>query len=261
MNDGDGDEQATARQSVIEGQATWLSWAYLSKKTGGRGEVPPALLNRLADGTGASGDDFPVFTQAPLYIRESLTFPYTEGMRFQDAVYRHLGPAAFERVFRDPPRSTQHIMHPDTYLRRQMPTFPVSPRLEEAGAGSGRFRVLADGDVGEFDYSVLLRQYIGETEGAKAAAHWRGGTYRLYEHKQEKYPVLAHTSEWDSPEAARAFFDLYQRVLQAKWKKFEIGAATSRQVTGTGDNGRFSLLLDGSSVHSIEGIQTPERVR
>jgi len=121
--------------------------------------------------------------------------------------------------------------------------------------------VLADGDVGEFDYSVLLRQYIGETEGAQAAAHWRGGTYRLYEDKKEKYPVLVHASEWDSPEAARAFFDLYQRVLQAKWKKFEIAAESPRQVTGTGDNGRFSLLLDGVSVHSIEGIQTPERVR
>ena len=83
INDADGDEQATARQAVIEGQATWLSWAYLSKKSGGRGEVPHALLDRLAEGTGASGDDFPVFSQAPLYIRESLTFPYTEGMRFQ----------------------------------------------------------------------------------------------------------------------------------------------------------------------------------
>jgi hypothetical protein len=261
MNDGDGDEQNTARQSVIEGQATWLSWAYLSKKSGGRGEVPPALLNRLADGTGAAGDDFPVFTQAPLYIRELLTFPYTEGMRFQDAVYRQLGPAAFERVFRDPPRSTQHIMHPETYLAAQMPTSPVVPRLEEAGAESRRFRVLADGDVGEFDYSILLRQYIGETEGMQAAAHWRGGTYRLYENKQTKYPVLVHSSEWDSPEAASAFFDLYQRVLRAKWKKFEIANSSARQVTGTGDNGRFSLLLDGPSVHSIEGIQTPERVR
>ncbi|HSP70424.1 MAG TPA: hypothetical protein VLN48_22015 [Bryobacteraceae bacterium] len=261
MNDGDGDEQATARQSVIEGQATWLSWAYLSKKNGGRGEVPPTLLDRLADGTGASGADFPVFTQAPLYIRESLTFPYTEGMRFQDAVYRHLGPAAFERVFRDPPRSTQHILHPETYLASQMPTSPVVPRLEEAGAESRRFRVLAEGDVGEFDYSILLRQYIGEKEGTQAAAHWRGGTYRLYEDKQKKYPVLVHASEWDSPQAASAFFDLYQRVLRAKWKKFEIGASSPRQVTGTGDNGRFSLLLDGPSVHSIEGIQTPERVR
>jgi hypothetical protein len=257
IGDADGDEQSTARQSVIEGQATWLSWAYLTKKAGGRGEVPRGLLDRLADGAGASGDDFPVFSQAPLYIRESLTFPYTEGMRFQDAVYRELGPAAFERVFRDPPRSTQHVMHPGTYLGSRMPMSPMLARLEDAR----RFRILADGDVGEFDYSVLLRQYIGESEGREAATHWRGGVYRLYEHKQAKYPVLAHSSEWDSPAAAQAFFDLYQRVLRAKWKKLEIATSLPGQVTGSGDNGRFSLRLDGVTVHSVEGIQSQERVR
>ena len=98
IKDAKGDEQATARQTVIEGQATWLSWAYLSKKSGGPGEVPRALVDRLSGDAGASGNDFPVFSQAPLYIRESLTFPYTEGMRFQDAVYRELGTAAFDRV-------------------------------------------------------------------------------------------------------------------------------------------------------------------
>jgi len=266
INDADGDEQSTARQAVIEGQASWLSWAYLSKKSGGRGEVPKALVDRLADGAGASGDDFPVFTQAPLYIRESLTFPYTEGMRFQDAVYRELGTAAFDRVFRDPPKSTQHIMHPQTYLMGRMPTKPSLPRLEEsAGTEARHFKILADGDVGEFDYGVLLRQYIGETEGREAAAHWRGGVYRVYEHKQAKYPVLAHSSEWDSPEAAKTFFELYQRVLRAKWKKLEIASSSSSnssaRMSGTGDNGRFSLRLDGATVHSIEGIQSQERVR
>jgi hypothetical protein len=183
-------------------------------------------------------------------------------MRFQDAVYRELGPAAFERVFRDPPRSTQHIMHPQTYLMSRMPTKPALPRLEEsAGNEARRFRILADGDVGEFDYGVLLRQYVGETEGREAAAHWRGGVYRLYEHKRAKYPVLAHSSEWDSPEAARAFFELYQRVLRAKWRKLEISSSSSGRVTGTGDNGQFSLRLDGVTVHSIEGIQSQERVR
>jgi hypothetical protein len=262
INDADGDEQATARQAVIEGQATWLSWAYLSKKSGGRGEVPRSLLDRLAEGAGASGEDFPVFSQAPLYIRESLTFPYTEGMRFQDAVYRELGPAAFERVFRDPPRTTEHIMHPQTYLTSRMPTMPGLPRLEEAaGKEAGRFKILTDGDVGEFDYGVLLRQYIGEAEGREAASHWRGGVYRLYEHKGTKYSVLAHSSEWDSPAAAKTFFELYQRVLKSKWKKIDIATSSPAQVTGAGDSGRFSLRLDGSIVHSIEGIQSQERVR
>jgi len=73
--------------------------------------------------------------------------------------------------------------------------------------------------------------------------------------------VLAHSSEWDSPAAARTFFELYQRVLQAKWKKLEIGSSSSGKVAGTGDSGRFSLRLDGVTVHSIEGIQSQERVR
>jgi hypothetical protein len=70
-----------------------------------------------------------------------------------------------------------------------------------------------------------------------------------------------HSSEWDSPEAARAFFDLYQRVLRAKWKKFEVASSSPGLATGTGDNGRFSLRLDGAIVYSIEGIQSPEKVR
>jgi hypothetical protein len=183
-------------------------------------------------------------------------------MRFQDAVYRELGPAAFERVFRDPPRTTEHIMHPQTYLASRMPTMPALPRLDEAaGKEAGRFKVLTDGDVGEFDYGVLLRQYIGEAEGREAASHWRGGVYRLYEHKGTKYAVLTHSSEWDSPASAKTFFELYQRVLRAKWKKLEIATSSPAQVTGAGDSGRFSLRLDGAIVHSIEGIQSQERVR
>ena len=73
--------------------------------------------------------------------------------------------------------------------------------------------------------------------------------------------MLAHSSEWDSPEAARTFFKLYQRVLRGKWKKLEIASSSPGGVTGFGDNGRFSLRLDGDTVHSIEGIQSPERVR
>jgi hypothetical protein len=153
-------------------------------------------------------------------------------------------------------------MHPQTYLSSRMPTTPALPRLEDAaGKEARRFRILADGDVGEFDYSVLLRQYVGETEGREAARHWRGGVYRLYENKQAKYPVLAHSSEWDSAAAAQTFFDLYQRVLRAKWKKLEIASSSPGRVAGFGDNGGFSLRLDGMIVQSIEGIQSQGRVR
>src|SRR5215813_11452087 len=45
LKDAKDDEDATARQAVIEGQASWLSWAYLSLRAGRKAEVPSALLD------------------------------------------------------------------------------------------------------------------------------------------------------------------------------------------------------------------------
>ena len=241
------DDASTARESVIEGQASWLSWAYMSEQSGGRAEVPSALLNELAE-VGATGDDYPVLERTPLYLRESLTFPYTEGMRFQDSLYRKLGSAAFDRLFQDPPLSTQEILHPESYSDMLRPTRPALPKPMKD------MRLLVSGDVGEFDYSAILRQHTGEEPGRKVAAEWRGGTYGLYEHKQTKTPLLVHVSEWSSPEAARDFYRLYQRALSAKWKRMEVKSVSDAEFTGTGDPGDFLLRISGASVLSIEGI-------
>ena len=100
-----------------------------------------------------------------------------------------------------------------------------------------------EGAVGEFDHAVLLRQYVGEREGTEMARHWRGGSFRLYEHKKENYPVLSYVSQWDSPESAHAYFVLYQRILKGKWKKMEVKSATATEVSGTGDSGRFTVRI------------------
>lgn len=251
------DDAATARQSVVEGQANWLSWAYMAERSGGRAEVPAALLEELSD-VGVIGDDFPVMTQTPLYMRESLTFPYTAGMKFQDAIYRKHGKDAFSLVFRNPPLSTQEIIHPDAYGGDVAPTRPGLPKeLMEAAMGkdSRRLKMLAEGDVGEFDFSEILRQYGNATQGSAAASHWRGGSYWLYEQKKEKAPLLVHVSDWDSPAAAREFFRLYLGVLRAKWSHIEIRKDTISEVSGMGDTGGFVLRMKGESVECVEGIK------
>jgi len=241
------DDGATARESVVEGQASWLSWAYMAEQSGGRAEVPRSLLDELAD-VGASGEDYPVLERTPLYIRESLTFPYTEGMRFQDSIYRKQGSAAFDRLFRDPPLSTQEVLHPESYADSLSPTRPELPKQPKS------MRLLAEGDVGEFDYSAILRQFRGDAEGRRVASQWRGGAYRLYEDKATKAPMLIHASEWSSPTAARDFYQLYQEVLRAKWKRMDVRATSENEVSGSGDPGEFMLRISGASVLSIEGI-------
>ena len=255
----DSDDASTARQAVMEGQATWLTWAYIAGREGGKAEVPEAMLDSLAKAAGGSSQ-MPVYSQAPLYFRESLVFPYTEGLRFQDAIYRKLGQRGFEQVFERAPVSTQNILHPQTYLDKISPADVKVPDLKETiGKQAKDFHLLTDGDLGEFDISVMLRQYMDEKEGADAAQHLRGAAFRLYENKKEKYPVLAYVTEWDSPESARRYFDIYQKVLKGKWKTMDVanssGDSYAGTFTATADSGKFEVHLRGSSVQALEGLR------
>jgi hypothetical protein len=244
------DDGSTAREAVMEGQATWLTWAYVSKRNGGKAEVSKEMIEKLTDNSSSDGADFPVFAKEPLYLRESLVFPYDEGMKFQDAVYKKLGRKSFDEIFARPPRSTQQILHPKTYIEDEKPAEVEAPTLDKK-----EYKVLNDGSVGEFDHSMLLRQFVPEKEGRATASHWRGGAFRLYEHKGEKYPVLTYASEWATPEAARQFFTLYQRVMKGKWKSMKVSEHVADHVYGTGDSGKFELRIKGTTVTSIEGLR------
>lgn len=255
MRQGDPDDDAsTARQAVMEGQATWLSWAYLFWVRNGRPEIPQDRLKDLANSAGAEG---PVYSTAPLYIKESLVFPYNQGIQFIDAVYRKLGRAGFDEVFDRPPVSTQQILHPDDYFDKLMPTMTDAPTLE-APLGKDKakqYRELTDGVLGEFDVSALLRQYVSNKEsGAVEAAHFRGGSYRLYENKRDKRAVLTYIVDLDSPEAASTYLAMYRQVLKGKWKHLEVGTQTSSELAGTGDDGRFVIRQLGTSVSCVEGM-------
>jgi hypothetical protein len=252
------DDSATARQAVMEGQATWLMAAYISREGGGKPEVPEAVLELMKKSIeGSAAEQYPVFSQAPLYIRESLVFPYANGLEFQDAVFRKLGREAFSEVFARPPASSGQILHPDRYIENGGvhggAVIPNPPPLPD----SREFRKLADGTLGELDFRVLLSQYTNAKDGEALAEHLAGGSYGLFEHKRETFPVLEVASGWDSPEAARKYFEQYRRVMQGKWKKLEITSETPAMVEGLGDSGYFRVWMDGDTVNQIEGWKTP----
>ena len=252
------DDGATARQAVMEGQATWLMAAYVEREGGGKAEVPKSVLELMKKSIeGSAAQQYPVFSQAPLYIRQELVFPYAEGLAFQDAVFQKLGREAFSEVFLHPPSNSGQILHPERYFEQgdghsavAIPDPPALPQPHE-------FHKLADGTLGELDFRVLLSQYTTAAEGQALAAHLTGGSYELFEHKREKFPVLGVVSRWDSPESARNYFEQSRRVMQGKWKKLEIASETPDWVEGRGDSGYFRVWIDGAIVNQIEGWKTP----
>lgn len=247
------DDASLARLAVMEGQATWLMSEYLTRQTGQSLRNSPVLVRMMSRAAELSAGQFPVFENAPLYLRVTLLFPYTQGMLFQHAVLEKLGPAAFGEVFRRPPVSTQQILHPQKYLQDVR---PVTPRLPETNLGRD-FRLLAEGTVGELDHTILLRQYVDSKVAEELAPRWRGGAYKIWERKAGRRVVLAYSSRWEDSAAAERYFGCYQQVLRGKWKRFEPTFRRPGAIAGRGDDGFFYLQVAGPEVSVIEGLESP----
>ena len=247
------DDGAMARMAVMEGQATWLMSEYMARRMGMSLRTSPAIVSAMEAQMGAAAGQFPVFDGAPLYLRESLLFPYAKGMLFQHAVIEKDGQAAFARVFERPPASTQQILHPEKYFAGDTPSNPPAPVVP----AQGEYRILAEGSIGEFDHAVLLQQYAGKEAADSVAFRWRGGSYRLLEHKKDGRTVLAYSSDWVDAAAAREYFGLYRKVLRGKWKTMEVGTNEDARLAGRGDDGYFDVRLAGVHVSSLEGLASP----
>jgi hypothetical protein len=239
-------EKSLARQAVVEGQAMWLTDAVIARRDG-------RSKTRLEDDSNEAepSGKFPVFDTAPLYIRENLIFPYSAGERFQDAVSEKRQQAALSDVFRDPPVSSQQVMHPDKYFSHKAPVLPGLPKDPKG------FKRFAEGVLGELDHSVLLRQYTTPDDAQDIAPQLSGSQYRLLERKKDKRVALVYASLWSDQPAAQRFLHLYRRILEGKWKKLQVTSESESVLTGEGDDGWFRVNLDGNIVRSTEGWEKP----
>jgi len=244
------DDGSTARLAVMEGQATWLMSEYLARQNGQSLRDSPELVKLMSNLSENGGEQYPVYDKSPLYLRQTLIFPYTKGMLFQNAVVRRDGTPAFSEVFRHAPISTQQILHPEKYFAGVKPTDPPLPEAHLPHGSKG----LIGGSLGELEHGVLLEQAVGKAQAAEIAPHWRGCNFELRENKKTGRVVLLYVSQWDSEESARRFFAAYRESMAKKWKSLRVASESADAVTGTGDDGRFVLRIAGTTVTSVEGL-------
>ena len=239
-----------ARSAVVEGQASWIMVEYAMRQSGKSMVESPLLAVTAAGASRFEAKQYPTYSSAPLYIRESLLFPYTEGLLFQQAVIEKYGAAGFSEVFRQPPVSSQQILDPEAYFGQRMPTKPRIPRVR---LGRG-YKTISQGEIGQWDHSILLKQFIGEEEARELSPHWRGAYFKLREKKASGQAVLAYAVEWSSPERARRYFELYRKICEEKWKPSKVEENSAGQLVGHSGKGSFVLTLNGRIVTSIEGL-------
>ncbi len=246
------DEAQLARMAVVEGQATWLMYDAQLRKIGMSLKANPAALGMMAAaGSNLAAGVFPVFEKAPLYLRETLLFPYTAGLVFQQAAIDRLDKKAFSEVMRRPPATAREILHPEIWLSGWKAETAPLPAIGKRG----EYRTLTAGTVGELDWRILFEQYAGAEKARTVAPGWRGGRFDLLEHKKDGRTLLRFAAVWENEETSKEFMRLYRSVLDGKWQSHRPEETGDDEMRGTGEDGAYRVWRQGRLVVGVEGMK------
>jgi hypothetical protein len=213
------DENSEARQAVTEGQAMVVLIDYMLAPMHRTVANSPEVVRMMNDSMANGSADSKIYQNAPVFMKEALTFPYRYGVEFEAEVLRQQGKdKAFKSTFENPPQTSREIMEPQTYITGEH-LAPLSlPDFKHIFKAYDRFDI---GAIGEFDVAVLAEQYAGLETSKRIYPDWRGGYY--YSVRPKGNPgaplQLVFVSKWATPKAADQFAAIYARGMQQRYKK------------------------------------------
>ncbi|MGA2354405.1 MAG: hypothetical protein ABSG02_07905 [Terriglobales bacterium] len=213
------DEESSARQAVVEGQAMVVLLDYSLAPTGKTLLDSPQVVDALKQGMLVGTADSPAFSSAPIFLKEELTFPYRYGLDFTAALLQAGGKElAFAGAFKEPPKTTREIMEPETYLAHEKLEPMKIIDMDKDFKGYDPFDI---GAMGEFDVDILVEQYAGRDEATAIYPEWRGGYYYAGRPKGKKSaPIgLFYVSRWSNSAKAAEFAAVYAKSLAQRYRK------------------------------------------
>jgi hypothetical protein len=194
---GQGD-RTYGRLAVVEGDAT-LSMSYWQIQNLSQGELGELIANATNDPSTKA------LLAMPAILRESLIFPYIQGLTFVQGIQGTGGWAAVDATYAAPPASTEQILHPEKYAAREAPLAVVLPADLATRLGAG-WKVDFQDVFGEFQLGVWLRANaaLGAGPANDAAAGWGGDRIAVLSGPNGGWAVALRTA-WDTDADAAAF--------------------------------------------------------
>jgi hypothetical protein len=258
------DEADTARSAVSEGQAMAVFVDYTLRPTGKTLADAPEIGDRLKDQV-ADTSGSPVMARAPLLLQESLLFPYSDGLSFEQAILVKAGKEeAFAGVLANPPSSSFEIMHPEAYMEHA--PVPVVRLPDIHPLLDPEYTPYDVGVMGELDVRILVELFGGREMADALAPAWNGGVYYAAQRKSavtaaEKESTaslgLIYYSRWKNRDSARSFMRVYADQIPRKYSnvvertKDEVD---EREKIFTTNEGDVLVALSGTGVFIGEGF-------
>ena len=237
------EDELAAYSGLVEGDATLTMQRYLAER------LTPA--EQADAGLVASTQRTPERDAAPAVIRQSMLFPYEQGLRFVRALYAQGGWDAVNDAYRDPPTSTEQLLHPERYLGAR--DQPQKVELADlSGRLGGGWRPAAELSFGELDARLLLQGELAVATAEAAAEGWDGGRLRTFQ--RGTGAALALRTVWDSGAEAAQFCGAMRGWATGRFGPGS-GAASSARFSGDGQ--RAALVCRGSRVAWLSAPDRP----
>jgi hypothetical protein len=255
------DEADTAREAVLEGQAMIPYIDFALAPHGASIAMNPDFILSHIDQMTSDTTGSPVMASAPRVLRESLIFPYREGLKFEISLLRDEGKqGAFAGALDHPPSSSYQIMNPAAYEHHaKVPvlTMPdIHPLLR------ARYKPYDVGVMGELDVRMLMQLTASDAEASQLASQWDGGIYFVAQKKHASAPVttadvaMVYLSRWKTPAAAALFAKNYERELLKLYPGAQRRLATdaSGALIYTTSEGPMMIVPEGREVYVSESF-------
>lgn len=192
---GQGD-RSLGRLALVEGDATLSMTRWVTS------HLTPAELRELLK---VDPESQAQLEALPAILRETLLFPYQQGLIFVSGLWARGGWPAVDAAYARLPASTEQILHPDKYAAGEAPVVvPLDGAALAARMGPGWSSTPAD-TMGEFQLSIWLRENgVQALDAQRAAAGWGGDRIEYLRGPNGAY-ALAFVTAWDTTVDADEF--------------------------------------------------------
>lgn len=222
------DDGGLARLAVVEGEAMVAMYDYVVEKASDRVLFPgESVRNNIRSAIDAAFPHpklGPVWQNAPLYLKDGITFPYNQGFKFVMQLKQDEGPQVIAKLLKDPPRSTQEVLDPSRYKHHHQDEEPFrAPKM--AALVAPAYVPLQVTTMGEFDVDMFLRQFAGNGKAGKIAPKWNGGVLFAARKAESSVETLtmpdvafAYVSRWRDGDAARRFAEAWSAAVPKRYQ-------------------------------------------
>ena len=252
-------EDATDEQSAIhalaEGDATSLMLDHVLIPRGRSAiDVSDDLISMEARGSIEMASDA---AGVPSVMKRSVIAPYVDGVVFVHWARRRGGWPNVDAIWRDPPKTTEQLLHPEKLLAKEL---AESIAVPEAPAGGPSELIYRD-VMGEQSVRILFEEWMPRRAAVEGASDWAGDRVAMFQ-DGERFALGWHL-RYDSEKVAQRGFEAFARgVLRAPDAKPDafVSPEQARAATKPGalcrdrsGAGPFAVMRQGRDLALVAG--------